>query len=233
MAETMNRIEAIKAHFEEDAKEFDTTILKLIPHYTEMIDALVQSVPFKKDERISIIDLGCGTGTVAQKIKNAFPNAKISCLDLAENMIELAQKKLGGAIEDCYVCGFDDFVFDKKYDAAVSSLALHHLADDEDKKRFYRKIYDALNADGVFYNADVVLGSNDALQELYMAKWKAYMSKTVSSDEIENRWLVNYKREDRPTYLTNHLNWLKDVGFGDIDVVWKYYNFAVYGGRKK
>lgn len=59
------------------------------------------------------------------------------------------------------------------------------------------------------------------------------MNRYVSVDEIENKWMVNYKTEDRPTSLMNHVNWLRDVGFDDVDVVWKYYNFAVYGGRKK
>jgi len=228
----MDRTDAIRTHFDEEAEEFDGVILKLIPHYTEMIDALVLSIPFDRDAPIRVIDLGCGTGTVAQKIKSAFPNAEISCLDIAENMIRLAQKKLGGAA-DCYVCDFGGWVFDKKYDVAVSSLALHHLADDDEKKAFYRKIYDALNDGGVFYNADVVLGANDRLQELYMAKWTAFMNKTVSLDEIESKWMVNYKTEDRPAYLMSHLDWLKDVGFVDIDVVWKYYNFAVYGGYRR
>jgi len=225
----MDRIETIKSHFEREAAEFDETILRLIPHYTEMIEALVLSIPFKKDEQINVIDLGCGTGTVSKKIKTAFPNSKISCLDIAENMIKIAQNKLGEKI-DCYVCNFYDFNFDKKYDVIVSSLALHHLANDEDKKMFYEKIYKALNKNGVFYNADVVLSSNEHLQELYMAKWKAFMNKSVSLEEIENKWLVNYKSEDRPTNLMNHINWLRDIGFNDVDVVWKYYNYAVYGG---
>jgi len=225
----MDRTETIKSHFEAEAAEFDKIILKLIPHYTEMIDALVLSIPFKKDEQINVIDLGCGTGTVAQKIKNAFPNSKISCLDIAENMIKIAQKKLGEKI-DSYVCNFYEFNFEKKYDVIVSSLALHHLANDDDKKTFYEKIYNALNKNGVFYNADVVLASNEHLQELYMAKWKAFMNKSVSSEEIENKWLANYKAEDRPTSLMNHINWLRDIGFNGVDVVWKYYNYAVYGG---
>jgi len=228
----MDRIETIKTHFEIEAEEFDKTILKLIPHYPEMIDALVSSIPFKKDEQINVIDLGCGTGTIAQKIKNAFPNSKISCLDIAENMIKIAQRKLGGKT-DCYICNFYEFNFDKKYDAIVSSLALHHLANDGDKKMFYEKIYNALNSNGIFYNADVVLGSNDYMQEFYMTKWKAFMSKNVPLEEIENKWLVNYKTEDRPTSLMNHINLLRDIGFSDIDVVWKYYNYAVYGGCRK
>ncbi len=30
----------------------------------------------------------------------------------------------------------------------------------------------------------------------------------------------------------DQLAWLAEIGFTDVDVVWKYYNFAVYGGRK-
>jgi tRNA (cmo5U34)-methyltransferase len=30
----------------------------------------------------------------------------------------------------------------------------------------------------------------------------------------------------------NQLVWLQDMGFSEVDVIWKYYNFSVYGGRK-
>lgn len=228
----MDRIEAVKNHFDAEAEEFDTIILKLIPYYMEMTEALVLAIPFSKNERIHVMDLGCGTGTVARKIKTAFPSAQISCVDIAENMIAMTQKKLDGQAE-CYVCDFYKFVFDKKYDVIVSSLALHHLENDDDKQMFYQKIYAALNDNGVFYNADVVLGSSDRLQEVYMARWKNFMNKNVSMDEIENKWIATYTAEDRPTSLMNHITWLKNTGFTDIDVVWKYYNYAVYGGRKR
>jgi len=227
----MDRIETVKDHFEKEADEFDKIILNLIPHYPEMIEALVLSIPFEKDQQIKVIDLGCGTGTIAYKIKTTFPHSQISCLDIAENMIKMAQIKLGEN-SDYYINDFYGFNFDKKYDVIISSLALHHLADDEDKKMFYRKIYNALTDNGIFYNADVVLGSNNHLQDLYMAKWKIFMEKTVSLDEIEKKWMVKYKAEDRPTSLINHIDWLKEIGFKNIDVVWKYYNYCVYGGYK-
>jgi len=152
-------------------------------------------------------------------------------LDIAENMIKMAQIKLGENI-DYYVNDFYKFNFEQKYDVIISSLALHHLANDEDKKMFYGKIYNALTDDGVFYNADMVLGSNSHLQDLYMEKWKIFMGKNVSSDEIENKWIEQYKTEDRPASLLNHINWLKETGYKNIDVVWKYYNYCVYGGYK-
>lgn len=229
----MERIEKIKKHFEEEAKEYDEIIIKLIPFYKEMVSALVLAIPFPKDKSINVIDLGCGTGTIAYEIRKAFPNAHITCLDISENMIQMARVKLGESDENNFIVGnFYNFTFDKNYDVIISSLALHHLISDEDKKAFYRKIYKALEIGGVFYNGDVVLSSNAYLQEIYMKKWKEYMLRNVSEEEIENKWIPKYKEEDSPTTLINHIKWLEEIGFRDVDVIWKYYNYAVYGGYK-
>ncbi|WP_413112566.1 class I SAM-dependent methyltransferase [Thaumasiovibrio sp. DFM-14] len=226
-------MDTVKAHFEEEAQEFDEIILKLIPHYLEMIDSMISSIPFDRSKPINVIDLGCGTGTISLKVKEAFPNAKIKCLDLAEKMIEMSKLKLQAFDGIRYEVGnFDTFQFQDRYDVVVSSLALHHIVSDNDKIHFYQKIYDALLPSGIFLNADVVLASSDTLQSTYLSKWKSFMLQSVSSDEIDNKWLPKYREEDSPAKLMSQIDWLKDLGFVNIDVIWKYYNFAVYGGSK-
>ncbi|MGF7119492.1 class I SAM-dependent methyltransferase [Methanobacterium oryzae] len=226
-------MDKVKSHFEEEAAEFDELILKLIPHYKEMINALISSIPFNREDSIKVLDLGCGTGTISKNLKEKFPNAKVSCLDLAENMIEMAKIKLNKYNDIHYITGdFYHFKFSEKYDVIISSLALHHLVTDEDKKEFFAKIYEALNPDGAFFNADVVLGSNEYLQNLYLEKWKEFMNQSVSMEEIEKKWIPTAEEEDNPAKLIDQLNWLQDIGFKDIDVIWKYYGGAVYGGFK-
>lgn len=225
------RTERIKNHFEEEAQEFDTIIKKLIPKYCEMVDVLTGAIPFSNAARFSMIDLGCGTGTVSKAVKDIFPNVDVTCIDIAEKMLEIAKDKIGGDVV-CIQGDFATFEFPKKYDLVVSSLALHHLEDDVAKLDFYKKIYAALNDNGVFINIDVVLASDDFLQGLYMKKWKEFMLKSVSQEEIENKWLVNYHAEDRPTSLINHLDMLRECGFAGVDVIYKYFNYAVYTGKK-
>ncbi len=226
-------MDRIRKHFEEEAAEFDGIILRLIPHYSEMVDALVSALPFESTRPIRVTDLGCGTGTVAARVLQNFPNASVTCVDLAANMLEMAKNRLSDHPDIRFVrADFNAYDFDAEQDAVVSSLALHHLASDGDKQDFYRKLFESLAAGGVFYNADVVLASNEDLQNRYMEKWKAFMRQSVSPDEIENKWLAKYREEDKPARLTDQLGWLEDIGFTDVDVVWKYYNYAVYGGMK-
>jgi tRNA (cmo5U34)-methyltransferase len=225
-------MDRIKQHFEEEAQDFDRIILQLIPGYARMVEALVAALPFESSAPIHIIDLGCGTGTVAKAVLEAFPNAHVTCLDLAENMIAMARAKLARLPNVSYVVG--DFAsFDGAYDAVVSSLALHHLVTDEDKMRFYRRIFACLLPGGAFYNGDVVLGSGAHLQAVYMRQWRAFMRRSISDEEIERKWIPKYESEDRPARLPDHLEWLRRAGFSDVDVLWKRYNFAVYGGIKQ
>jgi tRNA (cmo5U34)-methyltransferase len=223
----------VKEHFEEEAKVFDETIMKIIPYYDQMIRVLTDSIPFDKNSEISIIDLGCGTGTVAKKISDKFPESRIYCIDLASNMIDIARNKLSGHRDVEFIKGdFSTFSFDRKFDVVVSSLALHHLENDQCKKEFYKKIYNVLTDSGLFINADIVLASAEYNQIMNMIRWIDYMNRSVTCDEIFSNWIPKYKAEDRPAKLTDQLKWLEETGFKSVDVYWKYYNFSVYGGSK-
>ena len=226
-------MEKIKEHFETEAKDFDEIIIKLIPYYNQMIGALIDAIPFDKDSNIRILDLGCGTGTISQLLSSRFSNSKIVCLDIASNMIEIAKYKLSSHDNSEFVVGDFKRINDLgNFDVVVSSLALHHLETDFDKKGFYTDIYNQLDNDGVFFNADVILASTDLMQTRNMNRWKEYMNKSVSMTEIENKWIPTYEEEDRPAKLVDQLKWLENIGFKSVDVIWKYYNFGVYGGVK-
>jgi tRNA (cmo5U34)-methyltransferase len=111
-------------------------------------------------------------------------------------------------------------------------LALHHLENDNCKKEFYTKIHDILTDFGLFINADVVLASTNYQQNINMNRWIEFMNKSISKDEIIDNWIPKYQAEDRPARLMDQLKWLEDIGFKSVDVIWKYYNFCVYGGFK-
>ena len=224
-------MDKIKHHFENEAREFDRIILTIIPYYSRMIRSLVGAIPFERSTPLRAIDLGCGTGTVAATILESFPNARITCMDLAENMIACARERLHQYRDVEYiVADFSDFAFSARYDAVVSSLALHHLQSDQDKVVFYRRIFQSLKPGGVFYNADAVLASNESLEILNRNEWRAFMAQNISQEEIEGKWFPKAKEEDHPSKLMDQLKWLTEIGFVEVDVIWKYFGFAVYGG---
>lgn len=230
----MNKMQKIITHFEDEATFYDEINLKLIPHYSEIVNALVLSISFEKETPIIVFDLGCGTGTISKAILEKYPDAKFTLVDISQNMLKIAERKIGTeSICQIHCKDFYELNLVEKYDVVASSLALHHLITDEDKKIFYSKIFDMLKNDGIFLNADIVLGSNEHFQKIYMEKWISYMNKSYSMDDINNNWLEKYRNEDKPAKLLEQIKWLEEIGFSDVDIIWKYYNFAVYGGLKK
>lgn len=226
------RFKEIKEHFEKEAAIFDKLFFKVAPHYEEMLQALVDALPFHKKDKLEIVDLGCGTGNLTQKLVSVYPNAHITCLDMAENMLRLAKAKLKQIPNiDFWLGDIRDFDYRKKYDAILSSLVLHHI-EGKDKPRFYRKLYHSLAGGGVFFNIDIFLSSSSYLQKLHMDKWKLFMKANGLPVRKINEMIARHHQEDRPVVFEDELFIMRKAGFKSVDVVLKYYNFAAYGGQK-
>ena len=77
-----------------------------------------------------ILELGCGPGNVTKYLLNASPQFKITGLDLAPCMIELAKKNNPGAdfrIMDCR----DINIIEQKYDAIMCGFCMPYLSKEE------------------------------------------------------------------------------------------------------
>lgn len=228
-----DRMAKIRSKFSEGSAEYDARIRTIVPRYEEMLEALVSCITTNEGSSIRAIDLGCGTGALSEKLLEFHPEAELTCLDMTASMLDLAKERLMDHPHIRYVLSdIYDFEFDGPYNVVMSSLALHHVVTDQDKKLTYQRIYDALGSGGSFYNADLVLGSDEGMQGLYMRRWVEFMCQSFPREEIDSTVLSRYRQEDSPARLVDHLQWLKQVGFCSVDVAWKHYGFAVYGGRK-
>jgi tRNA (cmo5U34)-methyltransferase len=231
--EREKKMSEIRSNFSEGSNEYDARVRKVIPRYEEMLDVLVSCIDRHDQRTMRAIDLGCGTGAVSKRLLDAFPDTELTCLDMTEEMMNLAKQRLSAHEDVRYVLSdLYQFKFDGPYDVIISSLALHHIVTDRDKKMIYSRIFEALRPGGSFCNADLVLGSDDRLQSLYMRRWKEYMYQSFPQDEVDNVQIPRYEHEDSPAKLVDHLRWLNEVGFTSVDVVWKYYNFTVYAAKK-
>lgn len=54
----------------------------------------VQTLPFERDAHFSVLEVGCGTGHNLKRLARLYPNARLHGLDVSEDMLRKAGKKL-------------------------------------------------------------------------------------------------------------------------------------------
>lgn len=62
--------------------------------YNRAVRKLVRDIPFDRDDRFSVLDAACGTGSYTLAILETFRNAKVTAFDLNPQMIEAIQERL-------------------------------------------------------------------------------------------------------------------------------------------
>lgn len=91
--------------------------------------ALIEQLELNGTE--TILDFGCGTGTLAIMIKEQFPNVTIIGVDVDEQILSIAQNKIKSKGLTIQLVKYDGvkLSFDKNhhFDKIVSSLVFHHL----------------------------------------------------------------------------------------------------------
>jgi hypothetical protein len=121
----------------------------------------------------------------------------------------------------------------------VSGFAIHHLVDHR-KRELYRDIYDLLENTGTFVNIEHVKLRADEGERLFES-W--YVGHLIELERARNgsRKPDEIARDftNRPGKAINHLafmedqlEWLREIGFRNVDCFWKYYELAIFGGEK-
>jgi tRNA (cmo5U34)-methyltransferase len=108
----------------------------------------------------------------------------------------------------------------------VSSLAIHHLADD-DKRALFVRIANVLEPGGVFVHLEQVRGP-DEVREQWYADAHERSARASGSDDEEWSGAVERMRADRSATLDVQLGWLRVANFFCSDVIAKDWRFVVY-----
>ena len=225
---------SVKRTFDEGADDYDNLITKLTPFYEELQRAILGSIPFSPSDPIVVLDLGVGTGELAIKVLESYPNSTILGVDFSERMIEIAQEKLDRYQDRVSYLqeNLSRLALGQKFDAVLSTLSIHHL-DDEDKRALYLKVYGYLKDRGCFFNGDRIKTKTSRITEMYEHRWRDHLkSQGLSEEEVEAIWAKS-RREDTPSSLGDQLNWLREAGFHGVECPIRYYNYAVFGGYKR
>lgn len=213
--------------FGDRAEGYEDYIARIVPSYHEVNALMVDLVPFTREAPLHALDVGAGTGVLADLLLAAFPRMALVALDMSEPMLAQCAKRLGAraTIREGRFPGAD---IGTGYDLVVSSLALHHLSH-ADKRAGFRRLFAALRPGGAFLLRDVVAAPAPALEPVYQALWREFV-RSQGYDDLS--WFAAHLEEDNPARVEDQLAWLEDAGFTEPACHWRHLNVALMGARK-
>jgi tRNA (cmo5U34)-methyltransferase len=194
-----------------------------------------------------ILDLGCGDGILTASILQQYPYASGVLLDISEPMLQAAKEKLANYTDklEFLLLDYGDSRWIEKvktkapFSVIASGFSIHHQSDDR-KKELYSEIFKLLEPGGMFLNLEHVSSSS---------KWVSSLFEECFIDSLYNMYLRNNtgktrkeaadefdRRDDKEanilTSVEQQCEWLRYIGFQDVDCYFKVFEFALFGGRK-
>jgi tRNA (cmo5U34)-methyltransferase len=193
-----------------------------IPHRTEGEAALLEFTPRSTRH---VLDLGTGDGRLLGLVKGFLSEGhqasqvEAVAVDFSPTMLAAVRQRFAADSSVTIVQHNLDEPLPPlgKFDAVVSSFAIHHLLH-ERKRALYAEVHALLNSGGVFCNLDHVASPTPRMHQEFLHS----IGYTVETEDRSNKLLD----------METQLEWLREIGFLDVDCQWKWRELALMVGRK-
>ncbi len=220
---------SVSSHLRLDTAEYDRIIRTYIPHYEESRKIQLELLAAANIPATArVVDLGGGTGSLAEAILEQFPRVSLIVRDIDPEMLAVARARLSRFADrvELNLGSFADPL--PTADAVLSAFALHHIRTLEEKAEVYRRIREAVPSPGVFLNADAVAGP---FWPFLRDQWAAFMAGQGFTLEQGYSNLDSWAAED--TYFSVHeeLRTMEKAGFEHPECLWRIGAVAVFGAR--
>lgn len=212
-------------------------------------ETMLRLIGYVPAPSLMVLDLGCGDGILLETVMRSYPVARGVALDGSPAMLEKAQvrfEELGlfSNLVEFVEADFNDPMWRDslpitEFDVIVSGFAIHHSEDDR-KQTLYSEIFDLLTPGGVFVNIEHVASHSSHGEALFeaayaetVAKFRRSLGQEADVEEVRHELATRPdKAANRLTSVETQLEWLRRIGFVDVDCYWKHFELAVLAGYK-
>lgn len=216
---------------------FDDMVSRSVPYYNEMQRMLAEIAADHVKEGTFVYDLGCSTGTTLIGLDQLIPSdIRFIGIDESQEMLDKCDVKLK---EAGFVRPYDLVAGDLHQQLPISNgsvvilcLTLQFVRPLY-RERLLRNIYDGLNPGGVLLLVEKVLAESSVFNRDFIKYYYNYKRRNHYS-ELE----ISQKREALenvliPYKLSENMLLLKEAGFADCEIFFKWYNFSGMIAYKK
>ena len=228
------------------SKTFLEGVRGAIPACELQIEVILKIISAWQPSPASVLDLGCGDGILGGAVLERFSPSELVFLDFSDPMLNAAREKAPAGAPTKFVKA--DFSSPDwraalgeaaAFDLVVSGFSIHHQPD-ERKRALYAEIYDLLRQGGIFLNLEHVSSATEGIEAVFDDYFidHLYAFHSRSNSEASRKQIAEtyYARPDKEDNILAPVQiqceWLRKIGFADVDCFFKVFELALFGGRK-
>ncbi len=201
------------------SEEYDIEIRKTLPYYDDFYEQVIDLVKACKHEALNWLDVGCGTGKMAEFALENFEMEQFVFCDCSEKMLEFVKKRFSFSITEFILCDVQELSYKNEFDV-ITSIQVNHYLQKEERKLSIQKCYEALKENGLFISFENYAPFSELGKQIYLDRWKNYQISqgkiTVDCEKHINR----YGKDYFPISVTEHLKIMQDCGFRVVEILW-------------
>lgn len=224
----------------ERVKRFLSVTRSAIPMAVQQLQVMAYVVRRALPQVRIFLDVGSGSGVLSQVLREEYPASKAVLVDYSEPLLDVARKTFTPAQALIVPHDLSQPEWKAKvapygpYDAVISGYAIHHLTDAR-KQALYAEIFALLRPGGIFVNVDHVASPSPWVEDLFIHAFADNLYQAVESEGFTKQQIMERLREDDGDIVTpveQQCDWLRGIGYANVDCYMKIYAFAVFGGMK-
>lgn len=212
------------------AKNFDIHVRQSVPLYDEIQRMVVELSNYFLRDNDKVMDLGGSTATTIENIiKNTKKkNIKFVLIDESQEMLDEAKLKLKKYDHNFEFVNSNlnyEFNPDDKYSVVILLFTMQFI-NVENRQELLRKIYHCLRKKGCLIMVEKIIGNSAVYNEMMIDLYndmKIRNGLDPRNNIIKSRSLRGIMV---PMSLDENLIMLRNIGFVDNDIFFKWYNFA-------
>lgn len=222
----MFSMENMEKQFNIIAEEYDANRKKFIPCFEDFYENTTKFIATNMDAPKRIFDLGAGTGLLSYYWYKHFPRSEYVLIDVAEEMLKIAQKRFYGLHNVTYrVADYTDGFPKDTCDTVISALSVHHL-EQEEKQKLFSRIYDVLPENGIFVNYDQFCAGQPKMNKWFDTYWEDHLMKSGLTARDIALWQER-RTLDRECSAEQETELLYRCNFQTVKCVYSYQKFSV------
>lgn len=242
-----NIITSNKWNFDNQVADcFEDMLSRSIPQYDIMRKSIIDLASIKIDKILSkyseeelevcaepfkMLDIGCSNGLQISDFLHKYNKGHYTGIDISEPMLNKARQRFNNEIRDGRVTiknmdlrtEFPSECFD-----IITSTLCIQFTPIEYRQNILSNVYNSLNHDGIFLMVEKVLGETSTLNNMFVNNYYNLKSKNGYTQEQIERKRLSLEGVLVPCTNKWNIELLRQAGFKQIDIFWRWMNFVGY-----